>query len=267
MPTPCSGCGCAVRALLSLVSGDLGSALSSLREARLLADRAGAAFARAMADLFAISALSQTGHVERTAEAARELSVFSEPLGPGTVTDWTTFFLAWARVAADEAADAIVPLRALLNRADQFLVCSARATLVQALLACGDTDGAEREAFTSVEGILLPWSQASVLRSRALVELRLDRPQSALALAEQGLEAAMQASYPLTVSLLRLTHADALHALGRFKEAQTAICEARNRILQIALTLDDLELRVSYLTRVQVHARTLTRARDWLGEV
>ena len=70
----------------------------------------------------------------------------------------------------------------------------------------------------------------------------------------------------MTTSQLRLTRAEALHALGKEEEAHAAIREARDGIFHVAVTLDDAELRASYLTRVQVHARTLNLATEWLGE-
>jgi hypothetical protein len=252
------------RARLALARGDLGHALASLSDAGLLADCTGDWLGRVMARYHCVQVSSQTGHVERAVEAAREVLALCEPAGLRLTIDWTTYFLAWTRIAADEPTEAIAPLRALLDKADQALVTSARAALSEALLACGDMDEAEREAVVPKEGTLGPWDRASALRSRALVELRLGRPRSAVALAEQGLE--VEGTYPLAASSLRLTRAEALHELGRADEACAAIREARDRILQISATLDDLELRASYLTRVQVHARTLTLASEWLGE-
>jgi hypothetical protein len=81
-----------------------------------------------------------------------------------------------------------------------------------------------------MEGTLFPFKQTVGMRSRALVELRSNRPQSALAFAECGLAAAEQGSYLLTVSVLNLTRAEALHALGRTDDKRTAIREARDRV-------------------------------------
>jgi hypothetical protein len=104
------------------------------------------------------------------------------------------------------------------------------------------------------------------MRCRALLELYFERYANALAFAESGLAAAERGSYLLTVSFLCLARAEALHGLGSVDLAQLAIREARQRILTIASTLEDVELRDAYLTRVSVHARTFELARQWLGE-
>jgi hypothetical protein len=68
----------------------------------------------------------------------------------------------------------------------------------------------------------------------------------------------------MKASRLHLVRAEALHALDRSDDARAAICQARGRILDIAATLEDPELRESYLTNVAANVRTLERAREWL---
>ena len=253
------------RAFLRILNADLGRAFSDLGEARALADRAGAPLGRLQADIFWLSALAQTGCVERAETASRELLSFCEPASLNLVAGWTTFFLAWTRVATGLPREAVDPLRELLARGDPFLVVSARGVLSQALLALGDPRAAEREIRALGEDTLVGWKLASALRSRALVELALGQPHDALASAERGLEAAAAGSYPLTESTLRLTRAEALRALGRTDEAFAAVRGARARLLQVADTLEDSELRRCYLSRVSSHARTLDLASEWLG--
>jgi tetratricopeptide (TPR) repeat protein len=107
---------------------------------------------------------------------------------------------------------------------------------------------------------------AAALGAHSLAELRLGRPDSALSLAERGLETASRASYPHNHSRLRLARAEALRALGRHAEACMAIAEARDAILRVAATLADPALQDSYLNRVCTNARTLKLAFEWLGE-
>ena len=252
---------------LQLLSGELGSALAHLSEGRALADRTGAAFGQAMAGVLTVSVLAQTGHVERAAAAARETLVFCEPMRLHMTADWTTLFLAGTKVVGERAADAIAALRSLLDRHDRRLVTCARALLSQALLICGNVDEAAVEAtVATTEGALFPREQAVALASHALIELRLDRPLNALALARRGLDPTLPATYPVAYATLHLARAEALHALGQTPDAHAAIREARDRILRIAATLDELELRESYVTNVDANARTLKLAREWLGE-
>jgi hypothetical protein len=66
-------------------------------------------------------------------------------------------------------------------------------------------------------------------------------------------------------SILHLTRAEALHALGRTEEARVAIVEARARILRLASTFEpDADTRSAYLTNIEANARTLKLASEWL---
>jgi len=99
----------------------------------------------------------------------------------------------------------------------------------------------------------------------ALAQLALlrGRPADALAFSDRGLAAEAHAS---EASILRLTRAEALHALGRTSDACVAIGEGRGRILAMADSLDDPDLRASFLRTVSANARTLELANEWLGE-
>jgi eukaryotic-like serine/threonine-protein kinase len=254
------------RSVLLLGNAEFGRAIANLSEARALADRTGAASGRALASMYQVFVLSQAGAIDRAEAATAELVSFCEPVGRHFETDWARFFLAWARVASGRVgAENIAELRALLDRRDHLLVTGARSVLSQALLTVADVEGASREATLAMESAVLAWSQATALRSRALVELRLGRLESALALADKGLAVAAAANQPTTGSTLRLARAEALHALGRTAQAEGAIREARDRILRIAGALDDAELRSSYVSNIVANARTLELARTWLG--
>lgn len=199
--------------------------------------------------------------------AAAELVSFCEPIGRRFESNWALLFLSWARVASGRvAAEDIAQLRGLLGQRDHLMVTGARAVLSQALLAVGDIDGASRESTLAMEGAVLAWSQATALRSGALVELRLGRPERALVLADKGLEAGAAGNQPTTDSTLRLARAEALRALGRVEESCVAIREARDRILRIAAAIEDPELGASYVTNIVANARTLQFARAWLAE-
>jgi serine/threonine protein kinase len=254
------------RAFVDLATGQLGSAVSKLRTVRSLAEKTGAMFARTMGDLYMLSALCQTGHLEQATDAAQDLFESCAPIGLASVTSWTTFFLAWTNIVIGHAADAIAPLRGLLDRPDMFLATSARAALSQALLACGESIEAEREAITAMNDSLFPWNQAMALRSLALVALRLERPENALALADRGLAAAATGGYPATTSTLHFARCEALLAQGRHDDARLAIRLARDRLRQMGNSIDDDELRTSFLTRIEVHAHTFALGRTWLAD-
>jgi eukaryotic-like serine/threonine-protein kinase len=255
------------RGVLQISTADLGNAIANLSQARCLADRTGAASGWIVASMFLVCALSQTGSIDRTSLTGRELVSFCEAIGRRFETDWITVFTTWTRVGAGRAApEDVEKLRSLLNRPDNLIVTSARAILCEALLAGGDVEQASREAALAAAGALLPWSQGNALRCRVLVELRMGRLESALALADQALETASGGSLPTTISMLRLARAEALHAVGRQDEAREAVRDARDRVRRIASTLDDAELRSSYVTTILANARTLDLAEAWLGE-
>jgi tetratricopeptide (TPR) repeat protein len=65
-------------------------------------------------------------------------------------------------------------------------------------------------------------------------------------------------------SLIRLSYAEALDAVGRYDEAREAIRVARERLLERASQIKNLTWRRSFLERIRENARTLARAGEWL---
>jgi hypothetical protein len=255
------------RAYVQLLEGNLGSSLESLSRARFQAERTADAFSRGLADAFCVLAHKETGRCDLAETVAREWLAFRKPTGPDMFSDWVVVFLASARLNDGRPADVIAALLPVLDRHDVFLVACARGILSQALLATGDLEGAVREAEASVQhGAVYPLAAAIGLGASALVELRRDQPEAALAVAERGIQAAAAVNRPCDASLLHLARAEALHALGRTDDAREAVRDARERIAKVAATIDDADLRTSFLTKVPPHARTLQLARAWLGE-
>jgi hypothetical protein len=113
---------------------------------------------------------------------------------------------------------------------------------------------------------VFPVVHAEALAALALAALERSQPADALAHAERGCGGAISAvAWPSTMSILQLARAEALRAVGRSAEALAAIREARDRIRNVAATLDDAGQRESYLTNVDANARTLQLAREWDG--
>jgi hypothetical protein len=154
--------------------------------------------------------------------------------------------------------------QSLLDRQDITIASRARAYLAHALRAVGELDAATHEANAAMEkGSMFPDVQAIALGALALLALGRARPADALALADRGLEAS---SYASEGSILRLIRGEALHALGRTEDARAAVRAALERIRGIAATLDDDELRQSYLFNIEANARTISLADEWLGK-
>jgi hypothetical protein len=259
---------CCARAYVQLVRGDLGGANDNASAAWALAERTGAAIGGGLASLYAVAVLGQTGHLERTTAAARAALACSEPIGLRIAKDWVTFYLAWAsaRASADLESRVIAPLRTLLDRNDRRLVISARAVLAFALLEAGDVVPAEREIALAANDSLFASERAMTQSIRALIELRLARPEVALACAARAVEDASVGGFPWTGSLAHIAYARALHASDRVEQARAAIRVARDRIMRIAATLHDPEFRDSYLSDIEANAQTIALARTWLAE-
>ncbi|HUJ28917.1 MAG TPA: AAA family ATPase, partial [Myxococcales bacterium] len=66
-------------------------------------------------------------------------------------------------------------------------------------------------------------------------------------------------------SLVRLVHAEALHATGAFAEAREALQQARARLRERASSITDARWRESFLTQVAENARTLALGEGWNG--
>jgi len=128
----------------------------------------------------------------------------------------------------------------------------------------GDLATAEREA----RAALAEWAElplhAYALAFVARLELAQGRTAEASADAEKAFQA-MGAAGGIEEgeALVRLVHAEALHAAGRLDDARTAIGAARDRLLARAADID-APLRESFLANVPDNARTLEHARAWL---
>jgi ATP/maltotriose-dependent transcriptional regulator MalT len=253
----------ASRGYLALVEGEVGSALAVLAQARALGERAGYTFGQAVATHHSLQAMVQTGNGERTEAFARELVTLCEPLGLSYLIDYAVYARARLALAEGRLTEAVASFRSLLDCQDVTMVSRAHACLAHARIAEGDRDAAEREATTAMEkGALFPDARAIALSALAQLALLRDQPSEALAFSERGLAAQAHAS---EASTLRLTRAEALRALGRTSDACGAIGEGRDRILTLAGSLDDPELRASFLTTVSANARTLQLASEWLA--
>jgi tetratricopeptide (TPR) repeat protein len=94
-----------------------------------------------------------------------------------------------------------------------------------------------------------------------------------LGMIEEALEASRQSMAILNElglldsgeGIVRLAHAEALHASGHHGEAHQAIQQASARLLARAERISDPARRRSFLERIPEHARTLELERQWLG--
>ena len=110
------------------------------------------------------------------------------------------------------------------------------------------------------------WAYAQAVRAQAL--LAVERPQEALAAAQLGMD---QLDKGIMMeegeALLRLVHAEALHACGQRDRAKQAIKVARDRLLGRAELVRNAEWRTDFLNRVVENRRTIELSRAWLNSV
>jgi hypothetical protein len=132
----------------------------------------------------------------------------------------------------------------------------------------GDLAAAERE-ITAVADLLhrsaaLLWQLAAA----RLVEVRLARGDvhGGLALAREVAGAlAASGGHGLRGTLVRLVHAEALHAAGEVAAAHAVLREAQGDLQARAALVDDHDARARFLEAVPENARVLLRAQEWLA--
>jgi len=108
-------------------------------------------------------------------------------------------------------------------------------------------------------------AQALGIQARAL--LRLNHLEEALDASRQGM--AILDELGLIESgegILRLAHAEALHATGHHDVARAALRESAKRLIARAERISDPTRRRSFLDRVPEHARTLQLEHQWAQE-
>ncbi len=142
----------------------------------------------------------------------------------------------------------------------------ARVALATLLLLAGDLVGAEREALLADDQLRrIPPAHANAMAILARVRLAAGSTLEALDLAREAM-AILEALHGLDEGepLVRLVHAEALHATGDDEGARAGIAVARDRLRGRAERIADPDLRTSFLLRIPEHARTFDLAAAWL---
>jgi hypothetical protein len=104
-------------------------------------------------------------------------------------------------------------------------------------------------------------TQAAVRLARGLTAEALDLARRARAERESLRVAGFRDAF------LRVVHVEALLASGDVGGARTPLSRAYARLLVHSSKIGDPALRASFLERIPEHARTLSLARQWLGDV
>jgi tetratricopeptide (TPR) repeat protein len=107
-------------------------------------------------------------------------------------------------------------------------------------------------------------SKIIALATLAQVLLRIERSEEAMRVAQQAYDQLLQLDLVQEgESLTRLVYAEALWANGRFEEAQNAILEAKDNLLERADRLGAEDAQQSFLDRVAENVAILRHAQDW----
>ncbi|MCG8418605.1 MAG: protein kinase [Proteobacteria bacterium] len=124
-------------------------------------------------------------------------------------------------------------------------------------------DQVER-ALDQNSAVQFPQQRALGLALRAVALLRLGRAAEALQAGQQGMEILSSSTAAGEDEMLvRLAHADALHACGQQKPARQALRGARALLLGRAESIKNPEWRTSFLEQVDENRRILELARQW----
>jgi eukaryotic-like serine/threonine-protein kinase len=129
----------------------------------------------------------------------------------------------------------------------------------------GDLDEAARLARDAARTLApVPPSRAIALATLAELALARGAAAEALAFARDAMEVlASMRGIEEGESLIRLAHAEALHATGDLDGARAAIADARDRLVARAARISHAALRETFLRRLPEHARTLALAEAW----
>jgi tetratricopeptide (TPR) repeat protein len=210
-------------------------------------------------------ALSELGQYRRAEEVLTRALVTAERLGLTSVAATARSNLGMVLARLGRPAEAEAALRAAiaaLESSDRRHEGGSRAYLALVLRDAGALDAAEREARRArvlLEGALALRPLAGAVLGAVL--LAAGRAQEALAAVTDAMRwPESGGNIEEGDALLRLTLARAHRATGDAASARAVIAEARNRLLARAHSIDDTDMRRSYVEAVPEHRATLELA-------
>ena len=239
---------------------DLGGALTSAEHALKQFELAGDELGRAVASITLGQMQIEVARFEACQKCAADaLSRFEQI---PTVRTWARACLARAHAFAGLVGATTREAEPLLDSPNLLIANGARASIAEALLRGGQLDDAERHARQVLAAAtLLPPLQIHALSVLARIELERQRPEQSLELVERAMILQQSAgTWPLEVSILKLSRAESLRRLGRAELAASAAREAAERVRKIAETLRPGSERQAYVEAVDEHRRTLALA-------
>jgi hypothetical protein len=243
------------------VSHELGAAVRAVRAAlAFVRETPGAAAERVQdhARFWLAVVLAELGDFRRAEPALREEIERIDRSVPHRA-DTARIHLAFLLAATGRSAEGRELLRPRLGVENAHSRTGMYAAMAEIEWVVGRPDDAERWAKLTLETPGLSLQHCCALATLARTALAHGRHEDALELVQRGMALGTRSFWMETQ--LRTVRAEALDALGQRDAARLAIRDARERVLRIASTLDEAEVREGFLAN---HARTLALARDWL---
>jgi hypothetical protein len=191
--------------------------------------------------------------------------------GLGPASSLRRFCLSWllADTGALDAARALATQLCEYGHAHRIPLEESRGrwVLAEVLRRAGDLEGAQRELEIAL-GMATPLERPGVLATLSVLRLAQGRASEALAAAEDAVSRciAMGGCGMFRGALVRLAHAEALHATGDLAAARRAIADARTHLIAIADKICDPAYRQGFLDNVPENVRTMALARAWLDD-
>jgi tetratricopeptide (TPR) repeat protein len=259
------------KSLLAQFDGDVVSSVSHL-------ERAAGAFER-VADLrnafdckgnLALRALF-LGDAAAAERWGREVIAAGERLELRNLVSNGQYTLAMALAMQGSLDEAIALEREALAfyvaSGSRMMSATAYGYLATILLQSGDPIGAEHEALAAVASASgnpqLEAGANAVLAQTLLAQGRMEEALQPSRSAHRALDDL--GSLEEREILVRLVYAEALAATGDTQSARRTLAAARERVLEFASRIPDVEMRERFLGAVPENARVLQLASEWIG--
>jgi tetratricopeptide (TPR) repeat protein len=257
------------RAAMAMVAGRDADYLDLVRAAIASFERVGAARNVCIASVNAGYACMKCGAYAEAERALREALANAERAGLLYVMTAAkhNLGLVLARRGALEDARAVEADALVLAQAqgDPRIEGGSRVYLAMIHQLRGELADAQREARTAIDVLkAVPPTRAVAFAVLASALLEHGAPREALAAAREAMELLESlGGLEEGEALVRLVHAEALHATGDTAGARAAIHAARRRLDERAARLRTGPLKSSFLESIPEHVRTFARAREW----
>jgi tetratricopeptide (TPR) repeat protein len=218
----------------------------------------GASCAESMLLNYVSIAATHLGRHEEAREACVSAIALAERTSSGFSQDWARVFLAKAYVRTNQPQESLHTLERLHDSPDRNATQMLPVIAAEARLRMNELERAMREAGVAFEG---PSPRIRRLAGSILARAQLaaGRAADALATVESALAQPTSGGLESDVDLLTV-RAEALLATGGPENARAAAIEARAFVLTIAESIDDPELRRSFMEGVEPCARALALA-------